>query len=164
MINHLKHVLRNLEEIISGVFISITVVVVIINVILRYFLNTGLYWAEEVATISFVWSVFMGASATYKHRMNIGIDVLVNKGSEKVKRIVKLIVDILLFVITTYIFYLSIVFTKTASIKPTAVLGISSGYVNSALLVGFGLMTLHAVRFLAEDIKSFANPINKEEN
>lgn len=149
-----KFIKNNLEELLSGTFITVMVFVVIINVILRYFFNTSLYWAEEVATTCFVWSVFIGASATYKHKMNIGIDFLIRRGSLKFQSITRMVVDILLLILTAYIFYLSVIFTKIASIKPTAVLGISSAYVNSALVVGFGLMTIHAVRFLIEDVKN----------
>lgn len=149
----LKHIFSNIEEIISGFCICLTVTIVIANVVLRYFFNTSLYWAEEVATMSFVWSVFVGASATYKHRMNIGIDFLIKKGNKKFREVVKFIVNIMLLVITSYIFYLSIIFTRLSAIKPTAVLGISSMYVNSALAVGFGLMTIHSVRFLYKDLR-----------
>ncbi len=152
----LKFIIKNAEEIMSGVFLGIMVLIVIINVLLRYFFKTSMYWAEEVATICFVWSVFIGASATFKHRMNIGIDFIVNRGTPRVKGFVKIIVDVMLVIITGYIFYLSVIFTKIASIKPTAVLGVSSAVVNSALVVGFGIMTFHGICFIIKDIKEFA--------
>jgi len=158
-----KFIIKNFEELISGIFISITVLIVITNVILRYFFNTSMYWAEEVATICFVWSVFIGASACYKLKMNIGIDFLLNKGSAKVQSIVKYLVDVLLLIITGYIFYLSIIFTKLSSIKPTAVLGVSSVVINGALLVGFGIMTIHAIRFIIMDTKNIMMTSKKEE-
>ena len=155
MKNRIKFFIKNFEEIVCGTFITIMVTIVIINVISRYFFNSGIYWAEEVATISFVWSVFIGASATYKHKMNIGIDFLIKKGSLRFQKLTQLVVDVMLLIINGYILYLSLVFTKASAIKPTAVLGISSVVVNGALVVGFGLMTIHAIRFLYEDILKF---------
>ncbi|MDF1618568.1 TRAP transporter small permease [Petrocella sp. FN5] len=150
---NLKFFIRNFEELVSGFFIIITVSVVILNVFLRYVFNMGIFWVEEVATISFIWSVFLGASATYKRRMNIGIDFLTRRGNQKTQTIIKLVVDMMLLIITGYILYLSIIFTWTASIKPTAVLGISSAYVNAALVVGFGLMVIQTIVFLVQDVK-----------
>lgn len=64
--SYFKKIISNLEEIIASGFIIVTTVLVIINVFLRYFMDTGLYWSEEVATGCFVWAVFIGAVAGYK--------------------------------------------------------------------------------------------------
>ncbi len=66
---------------------------------------------------------------------------------------VRLLVSFLLLLINGYIFYMSIVFTSIAWVKPTAVLGVSSAVVNSALIVGFGMITLHTLRFIRDDIR-----------
>jgi TRAP-type C4-dicarboxylate transport system permease small subunit len=146
---------KNLEEILCSGFLVTMIVLVIVNVFLRYLFNYSIFWAEEVATICFVWCVFVGASATYKHKMDMGIDVLVTKASPKVEKIIRFVVDLVLLAINGYIFYMAIVFTNIAWVKPTAVLGISSAAVNSALIVGFGLITLHTVRFLVRDIMEY---------
>jgi tripartite ATP-independent periplasmic transporter dctQ len=38
--------------------------------------------------------------------------------------------------------------------KPTPVLGISSNYLNIALLISFFLMVVHSLNFLYQDIKA----------
>jgi TRAP-type C4-dicarboxylate transport system permease small subunit len=144
--------LKNLEEILCGFFLVSMVSLVIVNVLLRFLFNFSITWAEEVSTICFVWSVFVGASAVYKHKMDIGIDVLVLKLPLQGQHYVRLLVSFLLLLINGYIFYMSIVFTSIAWVKPTAVLGVSSAVVNSALIVGFGMITLHTIRFIRDDI------------
>lgn len=74
----LKKVLSNFELILASTCIIVTTSLVMLNVILRYFFRTGLYWSEEVATACFVWSVFIGAAAGYKHKAHVGVDMLVN--------------------------------------------------------------------------------------
>jgi len=149
----LKKVIGNLEEILSGTFISITILIVISRVIMRYFFNTGFYWAEEVATYSFVWSVFIGASACYKHNMHIGIDLLTKVVPMKVKKYVRTFVNLMMLIINGYITFLSLIFVQASFGKPTPVLGISSAYVSSAVLVGFAFMTFHSLRFLISNLK-----------
>ncbi|MBP2026603.1 TRAP-type C4-dicarboxylate transport system permease small subunit [Acetoanaerobium pronyense] len=155
MKSFLNIILKNAEEIISSFFISITVILVIMNVILRYVFNTGLYWSEEVATTCFVWSVFIGSAACYKRGMHIGIDILVQFAPPMMQKIITLLVHIMLIGLNGYISYLSYIFIRLSYIKPTAVLGISSAYVSAALLVGFGLMTLYSIKFFIKDLRLF---------
>ncbi|PIE62794.1 MAG: C4-dicarboxylate ABC transporter permease, partial [Desulfobacterales bacterium] len=69
-------ILNNLDLVVSGFFLSVTVLVVIFNVALRYIFRDGLFWAEEVSTTAFIWSVFIGSAAAYRHKMHIGIDFI----------------------------------------------------------------------------------------
>ena len=52
-----KFILGHFEEILASIFIVITTSLVLVNVFLRYFMRTGLYWTEEVTTSCFVWCV-----------------------------------------------------------------------------------------------------------
>jgi len=157
----MKHFIRNAEEIVSGVFLSITICTVIINVFLRYIFNLGLFWSEEVATACFVWSVFIGASACYKRKMHIGIDFLVKMTSKNSQTAIKFIVEIILIIINAYIVYLAAIFIRVSYVKPTAVLGISSAFVSTSLLVGFGLITMHAISFFINDVRLIFNGMKK---
>lgn len=149
-----KYYLNNLEEILCGFFLVSMVGLVIVNVLLRFLFSYSITWAEEVSTICFVWSVFVGASAVYKHKMDIGIDVLVLTLPASAQHYIRLFVSVLLLLINGYIFYMSIVFTSIAWEKPTAVLGVSSAIFNSALIVGFGMITFHTLGFIRDDIKN----------
>lgn len=144
--------IRNFEEIVGGFFLTITTLVVILNVLLRYFFNTGFFWVEEVATTAFVWSVFIGCAAAYKRGMHIGIDVVTSLLPRSFQPVIEVLVHFLMIVINGYIFYLSIVFARASAIKPTPVLDISSAWVSSAITVGFALMTFHATRYFFRDL------------
>ena len=150
-----KGIMENLEEILSGAFLCLMVLLVIINVFLRYFSDYAIYWAEEVATICFVWAVFLGAAATYKRKMDIGIDLLVKRASVPSQAVIKLLSSGVLLLLNAYIFINSLIFTAIAFDKPTAVLGVSSAVVNSALIVGFGFIAFHSLRFLHADWRGF---------
>lgn len=151
----LKTFFKYFEEIVCSVFLVTMIALVIVNVFLRYLFNYSISWSEEVATICFVWLVFIGASATYKHKMDMGIDVLITKTPQKVEQFIRFAVRLILLALNGYIFYMAIVFTKIAWFKPTAVLGTSSAVFNSALIVGFGLITFHTIKFLYRDITAY---------
>ncbi|MDD3904789.1 MAG: TRAP transporter small permease [Sphaerochaeta sp.] len=151
---NLKKLFSNFEVILASVFIIITTVLVMLNVIFRYFLQSGIYWSEEVATGCFVWSVFLGAAAGYKYKVHVGVDMLVNMCSVKVKKLITILVDLILLLINGYITYISIIYLNLSYKKPTPVLGISSAFISSSIFVSFALMTLYAVVFLIRDCKS----------
>ncbi|MEO0368096.1 MAG: TRAP transporter small permease [Pseudomonadota bacterium] len=153
-VNKFIHVLRNFEEILCSLFLVTMIGLVLLNVFLRYLFSYSISWAEEVATICFVWCVFVGASATYKHKLDVGIDVLVTKAPAAVERAIRLFVALLLLILNGYLFYMAVVFTRIAWIKPTAVLGISSAVFNAALVVAFGLITWHSLRFLIAELRN----------
>ncbi|MDR1831183.1 MAG: TRAP transporter small permease [Fusobacteriaceae bacterium] len=144
-------ILRNLEEILASFAIIVTTILVIVNVFLRYFVKTGLYWSEEVATGCFVWSVFLGAAAFYKRRGHVGVDIIVNKLGRYGRNFMKLLVDVMLTCITGYMGYVSIVYVSMSYQKPTPVLGISTVWISSSLMVSFVLMFIYSVKFLYED-------------
>jgi len=160
MNKRLKFVICNFEEIIAAVFIFFMTILVIINVFLRYVVNTGLYWSEEVVTGCFVWAVFLGASACYRRKAHVGVDILVNMLPENLKKIVNILVDIILILINGYITYLTILYLETSYTKTTPVLGISSVYISSSILVAFSLMTVYSVMFFYQDITNKNLPDN----
>jgi len=47
--------LKNIEEILASIAISITVLVVIVNVVLRYGFGFVVPWSEELSVICFIW-------------------------------------------------------------------------------------------------------------
>ncbi len=147
----IKKAIREFDITLSAAFICVTVLVVILNVILRYFFKGGFFWAEEVATCSFIWSIFIGSAGAYRHRMHIGIDLLTKFFPEKVRQAVTLVIHVLMVAINGYIVYLSILLMMANKLKRTPVLDIPSVYINSAITVGFGLTTLYAVFFLIQE-------------
>ena len=152
MKKYAKLFLNNFELIFASLCVTTTTLLVLMNVFLRYFMNTGIYWSEEVATMCFVWCIFVGSASAYKNGAHLGVDLLVKKLPKVPRAIVKILVDILLIAINGYILYLSIKFVSTSYQKPTAVLAISSAWVSSSLIVGFGLTTIYAIRDLIRDI------------
>ncbi len=148
---NMKFILHNFEDIIAAIFISITTILVVINIIMRYILNSGLVWSEEVATGCFVWSVFIGAVAVFKRRGHVGVDLIVKRLPPALRKSVMTLMDIILVVLNGYMAYLAVLYIKTSYTKMTPVLGVSSAYISSSVLIAFVLMTVYSVKFVYDD-------------
>ena len=155
-----KQLICNFDLVFSGFFLCITVLVVIVNVALRYLFHGGIYWAEEVATTSFIWSVFVGSAAAYRYKMHIGIDLVSKFGPATWRSFIAVVIDVMMLVINGYIVYLSIFFINANKLKRTPVLDIPALYVNLALTVGFTLMVFYALGFLYRDLRKLLNSKN----
>jgi TRAP-type C4-dicarboxylate transport system permease small subunit len=68
------------------------------NVILRYFFNYGITWAEEASRYLFIWLIFLGAIVAYQENVHLGVDTLVNKLSVKGKRVLFILNNIILVI------------------------------------------------------------------
>lgn len=68
------------------------------NVILRYFFNEGLTWAEEASRYLFIWLIFLGAIVAYQENVHLGVDTLVKKLSIKGRRKLFIINNIILVI------------------------------------------------------------------
>ena len=58
------------------VAISVMVVLVALQVLLRYALNTSLGWTDETSRLAFVWSIFLGIPLGVRRGSHIGIEFL----------------------------------------------------------------------------------------
>lgn len=91
--------------------LSLMAIFVFGNVILRYFFNSGLTWAEEVSRFLFIWLIFLGAILALRDNEHLGVDTLVRKLSLKGKKI--------LFVINNAIILITLFLVLDGSWKLT---------------------------------------------
>lgn len=155
----IKWALRNIEELISGTALAVTIVTVVFNVIMRYLFIRSFNWAEEIAAIGFSWVVFVGAAACYKRKMHIGIDVIVSSLPDSLQTGLNIAIDGFLVLLNVYLTYLSLVFSIHGWTRPSAVLRIPYTFVNVSATIGFGFMLMHSIRFLLDDVKASRSPV-----
>ncbi|MDR1933261.1 MAG: TRAP transporter small permease [Spirochaetales bacterium] len=150
----MKRVFANFEEGVSCLALTVVIVVVFINVIARYFLKNPITWSDEIAATGFVWCIFLGASACYKRKMHIGIDIIINLFPQDAQKIISVLSSIFMLATNLILAYLSLQFSLSASKKLTAILRLSYFYVDISAAVAFGLMSFHASRNLIESVKN----------
>ncbi len=65
---------------------AVATLILFINVVLRYFFNTGLPWALELVQYLFAWVVLIGAAHGVKAGIHLGIDILLEKMPTPLRR------------------------------------------------------------------------------
>ncbi|WP_413284315.1 TRAP transporter small permease [Vibrio sp. MA40-2] len=143
--------ITNFEEIFASIAISITVLMVIINVFLRYGLGFVIPWSEELSVICFIWAVYFGISSCYKHRLHMGVDVILAILPDSAKKAFRLMISTFLLILNVILAYLSYDYTMLST-KVTPVMGMSYFTINSVLVVCFSLMAIHTLKFIKDDL------------
>jgi TRAP-type C4-dicarboxylate transport system permease small subunit len=142
----MKFAFKYFEELLASIAISIVVISAFYGVISRYILNNPVAWSNEVATIAFTWTVFLGAAAAWKNNKHIHLDLVYNFFPNKIKIISDWLKNIILIIFIAFALYLSIQFTITAYNKPTAILRIPFSYVDVPVVIFFSSIILRSIQ------------------
>ena len=142
----MNFVIKYFEELIASIAISIVVISAFYGVISRYILNNPVAWSNEVATIAFTWTVFLGAASAWKNDKHIHLDLVYNLFPNKIKIISDWLKNIILTVFFVFALYLSIKFTITAYNKPTAILRIPFSYVDVPVVIFFSSIIIRSIQ------------------
>ena len=165
----LKGILTNLDAIITAATLSICVVLVNANVIMRYFFNSPIRWAEEVVTSLFVWTVFIGSSYAYRKHSHLGVDILVNIMPKKMRSVVKSVMAVVEFFVLAmltrvsaeYVYHL--IYNRTGKLKiiMTDLLRVPKWWTGIAVPIGFGLSAIYSLYFMVKAVRKYLK--NKKE-
>ena len=145
MYRRLLRVLDHFEEIIGCTVLVVMVVLLVIQVTLRYIFNTAISQAEEISRYCLIWMAFIGASYGAKKRTHVEMGFLVDLliPSKTIKRWYQAMVDLIIVVIFLLLLPESIKFIilQMNSTSPT-IPQLSLAVVYVILPVGIALMGL----------------------
>lgn len=151
-----KKIITEFDCIVTCVTLFLCVVLVNLNVLMRYIFNSPIQWCEEVVTSLFVWTVFIGSAYAYRKHAHLGVDIVVNLFKGKVRdtiqfivSIVELLVLVMLTVISSqYVYHLIIGNNGKVKVLLTELLRVPKWWTGIAVPLGFGLSTIYSVYFL----------------
>jgi TRAP-type transport system small permease protein len=157
MSNFFKRFKKDFELYIGSFFLSVTTIIVIMNVFTRYFLRFTYHWAEEIAVGAFVWTIFLGFANAYKNSELLGVELLVRMLPKKGKSVMEFFTSLLLTLLSGTMFYFSFKYVA-GSTKITAALEISYKYIYTSIVIAFALTTVYSIIFLVRNfMKIFSN-------
>lgn len=99
----LKTFLNNIELYIATLCFFALTFLLTLQVISRYALGHSFTWMEELATIMFVWMIYLGISAAVTYRKHLRIDFVLNLVPFKAKRAMLIISNVVFAVFNVYI-------------------------------------------------------------
>lgn len=146
----LKSIVLNLDAIITCVTLSLCTILVNANIFSRYLFKTPIYWAEEVATSLFIWTVFVGSAYAYRSHSHLGVDILVKMLPAKAKNVTQLIISLIEIAVLAMLTYVSAQYVQNSWNRVTDVLMMPRWYFSIAVPIGFGWSLLYAIYFFIQ--------------
>jgi C4-dicarboxylate transporter DctQ subunit len=146
---------NNIEETIIGLLLVTMTLLVFVEVFMRFILNTGFLWMEELTLHLSAWMVLFGASYGVRVGAHIGVDAFINHLSNNFRRLLGGIAVILSIIYCALIGYGAFVYiTKLNKIGiELEDLPIQKSVAHSILLIGMVLLALRLFEVLLKIIR-----------
>lgn len=136
--------MNKIEENVIGIALLATTLIIFVNVIMRYFMNQSLTWAEEVVKYLMIWIAFIGGSTCFRKGVHVSIDFIVDLVPKKAQVIMVTAITIICGAFTTAMAYYGIKLVEfiqnSGQVSPALSMPMWIPYL--ALPIGFTLMTI----------------------
>jgi TRAP-type C4-dicarboxylate transport system permease small subunit len=150
----LKWLDENIESFILIVLSILTVVVVFIQVVMRYLLGSSLVWSEELARYVFIWMIYIGVSYGVKRQAHISVDAVALIFKRKGKLIFAICANLAFLAFAVLLCYYSFEVVAQVTRKSPA-MNIPMQLVYAAPMVGLFLTAIRVVQQMKLQISLF---------
>ncbi|NJP36069.1 TRAP transporter small permease [Alkalicoccus luteus] len=149
---------EHIEEALLVVFSSIMIIIIALQVFMRYVIGDSLAWSEELARFSFIWLVYIGISYGIKKQRHIKVDVMLIVFKHRGKIILNMISNLIfLGFAVVVIYYGTDIATRILELgQRSPGLGVPMGLVYMATPVGMGLTVIRLLQQLYQQGRALA--------
>ncbi|NLT48239.1 MAG: TRAP transporter small permease [Clostridiales bacterium] len=159
--------LNKIEENAIGLALLATTVIIFVNVIMRYFMNSSITWAEEVVKYLMIWIAFIGGSTCFRKGVHVSIDILLEIVPKRAQIFVVTVITLIAGVFTTAMAYYGIKLVEfiqdSGQVSPALSMPMWIPYL--ALPIGFTLMTIRNLEIFIKILRGkhemSNNPLDK---
>jgi TRAP-type C4-dicarboxylate transport system permease small subunit len=95
----MKYLVPRLERVVEWLMaLALTIMVVLVfgNVVLRYAFNSGIAAAEELSRLMFVWLIFLGAILGLRHHAHLGVELVQARLPRSLRRLCAIVSHVLI--------------------------------------------------------------------
>lgn len=140
-------------KIVTIIMIIVMFFIVFSQVISRYIMQYSWMWPEEIVGILFSWVVLLGGCLALYERRHPSINFLIKKCSEKQKKVIIVIREIIVAIVFSQLFYYAIQASKFAIVRHTAASRISWFYLYVSLPIATFYLVLITVYNILKVLK-----------
>jgi len=137
--------INGISMISGNFFIILGLILIFLEVILRYVFNFGFRWVEEITTFSFVYVAFLGSSIVLKEESHMRIDVFLKMFSERFRSKIELFIAVMIIAFLFVLSYEGIMLVKVGLEAKAPASQISMALPYFAIPLGSIFMLIQAV-------------------
>ena len=144
--------LNKFLETVTALFVAIITLLVLAQVLFRYVLKQPFTSSEEWAKYFVIWLVMLGFAILVRKNGHISVTYFAEKFSDKVQRILRIVVHILCAVFFLVLLIYGLDLSLKAMIQITPATGIRMGYVDLVIPIAGLLSLLFTIEHLYNEI------------
>ena len=136
---------------VTAIMLAVMAILVFGNVLMRYFMNSSVTWAEEVSRFVFIWMIFLGAIIAFKDNEHLGVDTIVNRLSPRGKRRLFVVNSLMILATMALTLHGSVGLTILNTDQSSPAIGLPYAYIYSSGIVvsiGMGLIVIYRIIML----------------
>jgi TRAP-type C4-dicarboxylate transport system permease small subunit len=145
--------LKRAEKALGCICLGVLFIVMISNAALRYCLQSGLNWSDELNQFLFVWMGFLAAAYTAGEDKHLNVTALTGMFPSTVRFFIRQVMNGIMIVF--FVRYLPELITLLGQLAISNVMRIPLKYVYAILPVSFGLMSFHILCNLISDTREW---------
>ncbi|TNF20285.1 MAG: TRAP transporter small permease [Rhodobacteraceae bacterium] len=151
---------RNFERYIVGLLLAAIVLLISVNVFMRYVLNDSLSWGEELTLWLFVWFVWVAVSYAFQQGSHVRITFLRDAMGPAGQRAFEVVVDLLVigFLAVLVVQCLQLMLKPFVLSQTSVVLGLPIPVLYASAPVGATLSILRMTQHLVQTLRGTAAP------
>jgi TRAP-type C4-dicarboxylate transport system permease small subunit len=125
------------------------------QVIARFVFSLPIPWSTDIIRLTFVYSVFFGASYAAKNNEHLNLDVVLSIMKPRIRQIVELVIFAIVSAFTAFLCTIATIFTFESGLTqrfPYLMIPMSIMYIS--ILLGTGIMTFYYIQLTAHAAKA----------
>lgn len=144
-----------IEEWLTVALLVVALIVLSYQVFLRFVMNSGNSWSEELARYLFIWSVYTSASFAIISNAHIRIDAVLKLYPKAIRRFIPILADTIFLIYSLIITYYSADYCMdlVASGQVSMGLHVTMGYMYAAIPVGHLMMSVRLVQLIYRRVR-----------
>lgn len=148
-----EDILNKVETALVCFGLMLLITTVFLAAVLRFF-GVDMSISTDLAQLTFAWVSFIGADLAMRQEKHMGVDMLINKFSVKVRNVIFLFSYILILAFLVFAVYYGINLCIINAARKYNTLYISYSFATASCPVGCALMTITAVKHIVQYIRN----------
>ena len=135
----------NAERVVAAALLSLTLVLVLIQVVSRYVFSSPLSWTEELARFALVWLTFISAGFVMARRLHVTVDLVAAKLNRRAAVLMDAFAMLVVLVVSGAMTVAGTQFAVSAARLNAPATDLPMSVVYTAAVLGFALIFMHGV-------------------
>lgn len=137
--------LATIEYWLIALFISILVLISVVQVVLRYFFASPLFWAEEISVLMLIFTTFFGIGYLLYHNKMLSVDIFNTKIHGNLRKVLLALTHMIgISTLALMSYYLTLwILDPVARVEVSATTTLPKWYNYTVVCFSFYIMTFH---------------------